>query len=91
MYWLTSFKSGDINDVEYQRRIIDTLVNAVFVYDDGDKGRRIVLTFNTSGNNTLTISGSDIEGFTPPNSANPNSFFFVKHCVGFVFIVEDVG
>lgn len=29
--------------------------------------------------------------FTPPNSANPNSFFFVKHCVGFVFIVEDVG
>lgn len=28
---------------------------------------------------------------TPPNSANPNSFFFVKHCVGFVFIVEDVG
>ena len=27
----------------------------------------------------------------PPNSANPNSFFFVKHCVGFVFIVEDVG
>ena len=26
-----------------------------------------------------------------PNSANPNSFFFVKHCVGFVFIVEDVG
>ena len=66
VYWLTSFKSGDINDVEYQRRIIDTLVNAVFVYDDGDKGRRIVLTFNTSGNNTLTISGSDIEGFTPP-------------------------
>ena len=65
VYWLTSFKSGDINDVEYQRRIIDTLVNAVFVYDDGDKGRRIVLTFNTSGNNTLTISGSDIEGFTP--------------------------
>lgn len=28
---------------------------------------------------------------SPPNSANPNSFFFVKHCVGFVFIVEDVG
>ena len=91
MYWLESFKRGDIEDVEYQRRIIDTLVNSVYVYDDGDKGRKLVLTFNISGNNTLTISSSDIERTAPPNSANPNSFFFVKHCVGFVFIVEDVG
>ena len=91
MYWLESFKRGDIEDVEYQRRIIDTLVNSVYVYDDGDKGRKLVLTFNISGNNTLTISSSDIERTAPPNSANPNSFFFVKHCVGFVLIVEDVG
>ena len=91
MYWLESFKRGDIEDVEYQRRIIDTLVNSVYVYDDGDKGRKLALTFNISVNNTLTISSSDIERTAPPNSANPNSFFFVKHCVGFVFIVEDVG
>ena len=91
MYWLESFKRSDIEDVEYQRRIIDTLVNSVYVYDDGDKGRKLVLTFNISGNNTLTISSSDIERTAPPNSANPNSFFFVKHCVGFVLIVEDVG
>ena len=49
MYWLESFKRGDIEDVEYQRRIIDTLVNSVYVYDDGDKGRKLVLTFNISG------------------------------------------
>ena len=91
MYWLESFKRGDIEDVEYQRRIIDTLVNSVYVYDDEDKRRKLVLTFNISGNNTLTISSSDIERTAPPNSANPNSFFFVKRCVGFVFIVEDVG
>ena len=65
VYWLTSFKSGDINNVEYQQRIIDTLVNSVFVYDNGDKGRRIVLTFNISGSNTLTIECSDIEGIAP--------------------------
>lgn len=76
MYWLYSFKKGDIEDVEYQRRIIDTLVNSVYVYDEGDKGRKIVLTFNISGNNTLTI---------------PNSFFFVRHCFGFVYHIEDVG
>lgn len=65
MYWLESFKRGDIEDVEYQRRIIDTLVNSVYVYDDGDKGRKLVLTFNISGNNTLTISSSDIERAAP--------------------------
>ena len=74
MYWLESFKRGDIEDVEYQRRIIDTLVNSVYVYDDGDKGRKLVLTFNISGNNTLTISSSDIERTAPPNKKNPNLF-----------------
>ena len=69
MYWLESFKRGDIKDVEYQRRIIDTLVNSVYVYDDGDKGRKLVLTFNISGNNTLTISSSDIERTAPPRNA----------------------
>lgn len=72
VYWLTSFKSGDIQDIEYQRRIIDTLVNSVFVYDDDGNGRRIVLTFNISGNNTLTIECSDIEGIAPPPQQNPN-------------------
>ena len=90
MYWLASFKKGDINDIEYQRRIIDTLVNSVYLYDHGDKGRKIVLTFNISGANTLTIECSDIEGIASPNNANPNTLFFVKHCFGFVFIVEEV-
>lgn len=73
VYWLTSFKSGNIRDIEYQRRVIDTLVNSVFVYDDGDKGRKIVLTFNISGSNTLVITSSDIEGLTPPNSTYTNT------------------
>ena len=49
MYWLVSFKSGDINGMNYRHRVIDTLVNSVYVYDDGSKGRRIVFTFNISG------------------------------------------
>lgn len=66
-YWLVSFKSGNINDNEYRRRVIDTLVNSVYVYDDGDNGRRIVLTFNVSGQNTATISCSDIACSAPPS------------------------
>lgn len=70
MYWLESFKKGNIEDVEYQRRVIDTLVNTVYVYDDGDKGRKIVLLFNISGNNTFAITSSDIECITPPKKVH---------------------
>ena len=91
VYWLLSFKSGDVQDTEYQRRVIDTLVNSVYVYDDGDKGRKLVLTFNISGQNTATISCSDIACSAPPKGANPNTLFFVKHCFGFVLILEDIG
>ena len=88
IYWLSSFKDGNINDVEYQERIIDTLVNSVYVYDD-DNDKKIVIVFNVSGSNTLTIKSSDIEGIAPLNQAYPNSLFFVKHCFGYVFVIEE--
>ena len=70
-YWLSSFKSGNVDDEEYQRRVIDTLVNSVYVYDE-DGGKRIVFTFNLSGNNTSTLTSSDIERYAPPNK--PDGF-----------------
>ena len=70
MHWLNSFKSGNVNDIEYRRRVIDTLVNSVYIYDDGDKGRRIVFTFNMSGQNTATLSCSDIACVAPPKKEN---------------------
>lgn len=82
VYWLLSFKSGDINDIEYRRRVIDTLVNSVYIYDDGDKGRRIVLTFNVSGQNTATISCSDIACSAPPKR---NDNFLSEDCRFFLF------
>lgn len=91
MYWLYSFKSGDIDDVDYRRRVIDTLINSIYVYDDGDKGRRIVFTFNISGQNTATLSCSDIACAAPPKGASPNTLFYVKHCFGFVVNIEEVG
>lgn len=80
MYWLYSFKSGDIDDIEYRRRVIDTLVNSVYVYDDGKKGRRIVFTFNISGQNTATLSCSDIACAAPPaiRQASCLPYFFVS-------------
>ena len=78
VYWLTSFKSGDIEDIEYQRQVIDTLVNSVFVYDSDDGGRTLVLTFNISGDNTRTLTSSDIERYAPPNK---KTRFGVSFCL----------
>lgn len=81
-YWLQSFKDGNMNDIEYQRRVIDMLVNSVYIYDDGDNGRKIVLTFNISWDNTLTITHSDIEGIAPPNQKiTALSRFFIFHFI----------
>lgn len=91
IYWLNSFKKGDILDIDYRRKVIDTLVNSIYLYDKNELGRKLVLTFNTSGANTLTIQCSDIKDICPPDDANPNTLFFVKHCFGFVLILEDVG
>ena len=69
-YWLTSFKSGDIDDVEYRRRVIDTLVNSIYVYDEDDGSKTIVFTFNLSGQNTATLKSSDFGCFAPPRQNN---------------------
>ena len=91
IYWLASFKSGDIDDMDYRRRVIDTLLNSIYVFDTPDGGRKLVFTFNLSGQNTSTIKCSDIRGTSPPKGSNPNTqFFFVKHTFGFVVIVDGV-
>ena len=62
-FWLESFKHGDINDDTYKRRVIDTLIHSVYVYDesDGNDGdyKRIVLNFNTTNNNTIEVKVFD--------------------------------
>ena len=89
MYWLYSFRNGSIEDENYKRTIVDTLVNSIYVYDTPGGGRKIVFTFNISGNNTTTVEGSSIDCLTALNGSNLNStFFFVGHIFGFVLNIE---
>jgi DNA invertase Pin-like site-specific DNA recombinase len=55
LYFLHRFAEFDIEDKEYQKRLIKTFINSVFVYDD-----KVVLTFNYSGDNR-TISVMEID------------------------------
>ena len=42
--WLRSFCKGDLFDMNFRRRIIDVLVNSVFVFDD-----KIIIYYNVRG------------------------------------------
>jgi hypothetical protein len=65
LFWLHKFRGVDITKREQRQRLIDTFVNAVYLYDD-----KAVLTFNyQDGTKTITFAdvesafGSDLESF----------------------------
>ena len=66
--WISRFKGGNPNNRNYQRQIIDTFVNSVYVYDD-----KLVFTYNfKDGTETITLKeieaafGSDLNQSAPP-------------------------
>ena len=66
--WIGQFKYGDVNRQEYQKRIIDTFVNSLYLFDD-----RLVITYNfKGGTETITFKdveaayGSDLKAMSPP-------------------------
>lgn len=66
--WFEQFRHGDPANREFQKRLIDTFVNAVYVFDD-----KLVLTYNYQhGTQTISLDeiesalSSDFDGATPP-------------------------
>lgn len=72
-YWLRSFKEGDLEDENYQKQIINTLVNSVYLRDTDDGEAEIVIVYNTKNTRTV-VKSSDIfslvghEGVEPPTN-----------------------
>lgn len=60
--WLKSFCKGDLLDEGFQRRIIDVLINSVYVYDD-----KIVIYYNVKDGKQISYIEmcSDMEGLSP--------------------------
>ena len=66
-HWFSQFRYGNPNDRDFQKRLVDTFVNSVYVYDD-----KLVLTYNYQhGTQTITLKevedflGSDLVGLSP--------------------------
>ena len=71
--WLSSFRGGDPLDEKYQKRIIDTFINAVYVFDD-----KLVTYYNVKDEEqvgyeemlddlTEEEKSSDLVDYAPPN------------------------
>lgn len=82
-HWFSQFRYGDPNDREFQKRLIDTFVNAIFVYDD-----KLVLTYNYQhGTQTITLKevedflGSDLVGLSPPDKNRKFDTMGIKFAV----------
>lgn len=65
--WISRFKYGNVDDPQYQKQIIDTFINSIYVFDD-----KLVFTYNfKDGTETITLAeiqaafGSDLTQVAP--------------------------
>lgn len=73
MFFLHRFTKGNREDPDFQRYIIQTFVNAVYVFDDHLK----LVINNVEGNQRIPLesiedTGSDNDSVIPPNRIHPN-------------------
>lgn len=73
-FWLHRFRKLDVRQKSHRKMLIDTFINAIFLYDD-----KMVITFNNNeGSKTITLdelntaldrkkTGSDLDCTTAPN------------------------
>ena len=71
-FFIYRFRKFDVTKREQRQRLIDSFVNAVYLYED-----KIILTFNyKDGSKTITLAdveGSDLSSFGAPR-------FIIKIC-----------
>ena len=85
-FWLHRFRKLDVRQKSHRKMLIDTFINAIFLYDD-----KLVITFNyKDGTDTITFddlkavldkesTGSDLDCSTAPRRSKvrfaPTSFY----------------
>ena len=65
IFWIHKFRKFDLEKFDHRQRLVDSFINAIYVYDD-----KVVFTFNyKDGNKTVSIADikrSDLKGFGGP-------------------------
>ena len=77
IFWLRRFRSMEVTKKEHKQRLIDSFVNAIYVYDD-----KIVFTFNYKEANTAVtldeVNGSIIECQGAPKNRHTEGSGYVR-------------
>lgn len=100
VFWMTDLISRNDGSSEYNKALIETFVNAIYIYDtdepDEDPSgkkrtkRKMVIAFNTSGpENTVTLEVSDRLTSGPPTKHCPNSDIYVVSRGRVIVVVLD--
>ncbi len=80
IFYLQKFRKLDVSIQSHRKMLIDTFVNAVFVYDD-----KLIITFNyKDGTKTINlddIKGSDLENLGSPTNGLNSAFKPFVFCV----------
>ena len=81
IFWLHRFRKPDVRQQSHRKMLIDTFINAIFLYDD-----KMVITFNyKEGTKTTTLAelqeaisnknGSDLDCLAAPKHKKSRSHF----------------
>lgn len=98
IYWLESFKDGDVESKEFQKKLIDSFIVAVYLYDD-----KLKIVFDYSGDKNsidVPITLEDVESeataecsYKPsmgvPIEAQTNTIFMTRGVFVCVFYFDD--
>lgn len=78
--WIGRFKYGNTDDPQYQKQIIDTFINSIYVFDD-----KLVFTYNfKDGTEAITLKdietafGSDLAQVAPPRRSKRMPLLFLS-------------
>lgn len=71
VYWLESFRNGNINDPQFMKQVIDLFVNSVTVWDEDETHFKITICYNITPFKTKTYrlsTDGTVVGFAPDTS-----------------------
>ena len=86
--WLNQFRNGNVDDIDYCKKVIESFVNAIYVYDD-----KIKMFFNSRESAQTTYpqmlafdmpESSDLEASGVPSIDISELFCFINGVIGIV-------
>ena len=87
IFWFHRFRKYNVKRLDHRRRLIDSFVNSIYLYDD-----KMIINFNyKEGSKAVTFADveesglcSDLTAFAQPNAINPNTVTVIGDVFGFI-------